>query len=79
MGDGMGIQMSAFAGLRIPSTLVFSYSENYEETPGESIYPGNYNSENSNTPFAYPWGKKHRNMFFIGPHKREDQGLEIHP
>ena len=78
MGDIRGIQMGAFAGLSIPSTLGFVGPVN-KETPGKPIYPGNYNSENSNAPFVYPWGKKHRNMFFIGPHERVDQSIQIYP
>ena len=78
MGDNVEGQMGAFTGLYIPSTLGFG-EPSYKKTPGKPIYPGDYKSENSNAPFVYPWGKKHRNMFFIGPHERVDQHIQIHP
>ena len=78
MGEYLGKYMGAFTGLYIPSILGFSEPVN-KETFGKPIYPGNYNSENSNTLFVYPWGKKHRNMFFIGPHERADQNINYSP
>lgn len=62
--------MGAFDGLRfyqMPST------EKIKETPGPAHYPGNWQAENSNQPYEYPWGRKEKNQWFIGPYPKESK------
>jgi len=62
--------MNAFRGLRIS----YDHTTDSEESePGPAHYPGNYNDESSNTAYLYPWGRKERNPFFIGPYPKEQQ------
>lgn len=57
--------MGAFDGLRIPYDRT---TDGEDPEPGPAHYPGSYNDEISNTPYLYPWGRKERNPFFIGPY-----------
>lgn len=41
--------------------------------PGPAHYPGSYNDESNNIPYLYPWGRKERNPFFIGPYPKEQK------
>lgn len=62
--------MGAFDGLRIPYDRTV---DGEDPEPGPAHYPGDYASENSNMPYLYPWGRKERNPFFIGPYPKEQQ------
>ena len=66
--------MSAFSGIRIPEPL-WTGGSFEKEAPGPALYPGNYNWECSNTVYVYPYGRKVRNMFFVGPFELKDQSL----
>jgi hypothetical protein len=57
--------MGAFTGLRIPYDCTV---EGDDSPPGKPHYPGDYRSESANTPYIYPWGRKERNPFFVGPY-----------
>jgi hypothetical protein len=61
--------MGAFTGLRIPYDHTV---EGEELPPGPPHYPGHHSSELSNTPYVYPWGRKERNAFFVGPYPKEN-------
>ena len=62
--------MGAFDGLRIPYDRT---TDGEDPEPGPAHYPGSYNDESSNIPYLYPWGRKERNPFFIGPYPKERQ------
>jgi hypothetical protein len=62
--------MGVFDGLRIPYDRT---TDGEDPEPGPAYYSGNYNDENSNTLYLYPWGRKERNPFFIGPYLEEQQ------
>jgi hypothetical protein len=65
----LGSDMGAFDGLRIP----YDHTTDGEDPePGPAHYPGDYASENSNMPYLYPWGRKERNPFFVGPYPAKD-------
>ena len=66
----MGAMMAAFDGLRIPYDRT---AAGEDPEPGPAHYPGDYGSENSNTPYLYPWGRKERNPFFVGPYPAVDE------
>jgi hypothetical protein len=66
--------MCAFAGLKIPYYTNRSCIPNAEQSEmfdefKEHVYT------TCNTPLVYPWGRPHRNLFFIGPFELKDQQL----
>lgn len=61
--------MGAFDGIRIPYDRTCEPTVT-EESPSSITSPSmdEWCSFNSNQPYEYPWGKKHKNPFFIGPY-----------